>query len=75
MVMAYVLAFLKYVIYGSTVFFTGELEKSTDVLDILALRFLVSFVFIWLLKTMGVFKIKFSVREFFGKSKRKNAKN
>lgn len=73
MVMAYVLAFLKYVIYGSTVFFTGELEKSTDVLDILALRFLVSFVFIWLLKTMGVFKIKFSVREFFGKSKRKNA--
>ena len=42
----YVLAFLKNVIYGLSVFFTGSLVSSTDVLDVLALRFLLSwFVF------------------------------
>jgi len=59
----YILAFFKYVIYGSSVFFTGALEESTSVVDILALRFLMSFVFMWLLKTVGVLKIKFGVRE------------
>ena len=61
--MPYILAFLKYVIYGSTVFFTGELEATVSVTDILALRFLMSFVFMWLLKTLGVFKIKFGIKE------------
>lgn len=61
--MPYILAFLKYVIYGSTVFFTGELEATVSVTDILALRFLMSFVFMWLLKTLGVLKIKFGIKE------------
>ena len=61
--MPYILAFFKYVIYGSSVFFTGELEESVSVIDILALRFLMSFVFIWLLKTVGVLKIRFGIKE------------
>ena len=61
--MPYILAFLKYIIYGSTVFFTGELEATVSVTDILALRFLMSFVFMWLLKTLGVLKIKFGIKE------------
>ena len=61
--MPYILAFLKYVIYGSSVFFTGELEESVSVIDILALRFLMSFVFMWILKTVGVLKIKVGVKE------------
>ncbi len=61
--MPYILAFLKYVIYGSSVFFTGELEESVGVTDILALRFLMSFTFMWLLKAAGVLKINFGVKE------------
>ena len=61
--MPYIVAFLKYVIYGSTVFFTGELEETVSITDILALRFLMSFVFMWLLKMLGVFKINFGVKE------------
>ena len=39
----YLFAVLKNVIYGSTVFFTGTLSNTVDVLDILSLRFLLSF--------------------------------
>ena len=70
--MPYILAFLKYVIYGSTVFFTGELEATVSVTDILALRFLMSFVFMWLLKTLGVFKIKFGIKEVIRGSERRS---
>ena len=69
--MPYILAFLKYVIYGSTVFFTGELEKSVSVIDVLALRFLMSFVFLWLLKTTCILKIKFGAREILHKGERR----
>ena len=62
--MPYILAFFKYVIYGSSVFFTGELEETVSVIDILALRFLMSFVFMWILKTVGVLKIKVGIKEF-----------
>lgn len=68
--MAYILAFLKYVIYGTSVFFTSELESSTSVLDVLALRFLMSFVFLWLLKMTGIIKIKIGVKDFFVKNDR-----
>lgn len=68
--MAYILAFLKYVIYGTSVFFTSELESSTSVLDVLALRFLMSFVFLWLLKITGIIKIKIGVKDFFVKNDR-----
>ena len=70
--MPYILVFLKYVIYGSTVFFTGELEATVSVTDILALRFLMSFVFMWLLKTLGVFKIKFGIKEVIRGSERRS---
>ena len=68
--MAYILAFLKYVIYGTSVFFISELESSTSVLDVLALRFLMSFVFLWLLKMTGIIKIKIGVKDFFVKNDR-----
>ncbi len=72
-VIAYLFAVLKNVIYGTTVFFTGELTESVDVLDVLALRFLLSFVVMWLLKTLRVLRISVGVRDFFRKSPRSNA--
>ena len=64
------MAFLKYIIYGSSVFFTGELEKSTDILDILALRFLMSFVVMWILKITRAIKIDVGVKDFIKKNPR-----
>lgn len=49
-VFVYILAFLKNAIYGVSVFFTGKLVASTDVFDVLALRFLMSWVVFELLK-------------------------
>ena len=69
-ILPYILAFFKYVIYGSSVFFTSELEESCDVLDILALRFLMSFAFMWLLKVTGILKIKVGVKDFVKKNPR-----
>ena len=66
----YILAFLKNAIYGLSIFFTSSLTASTDVLDILALRFLMSFVVFWLLKVCGIFKIKLGVKDFFVKNER-----
>ena len=70
-VIAYIFAFLKNVIYGTTPFFTGALSESgTDVLDILALRFLMSLVVFWLLKVTRIVKINVSVCDFFKKNPR-----
>ena len=58
----YLFAVLKNVIYGSTIFFTSTLNKTTDVLDILALRFLLSFlVFTLFIKLKGI-KLNFSFK-------------
>ena len=46
-VIAYLFAILKNAVYGTTVFFTSELTQSTDVLDVLALRFLMSAMVFW----------------------------
>ena len=43
MVLAYLFTILKNDIYGASVFFTSSLSNSTDVLDLLSLRFLMSF--------------------------------
>ena len=40
--LAYLFALLKSVIYGTTYLFTGNLTETVDVLDVLALRFLLS---------------------------------
>ncbi len=68
--LAYFFALLKGIIYGSTVFFTGRLTESADVLDVLALRFLMSFVVMWLLKTARILKIEIGVKEFFVRNPR-----
>jgi len=59
----YLFAVLKNVVYGSSVFFTGELSETTDVLDILALRFLLSLAVMWLLKTVRILRIRVGLRD------------
>ncbi len=70
---AYLFAVLKNVIYGTTIFFTGALTESVDVLDVLALRFLMSFVVFWLFKVTRIVKINVSVKDFFVKNPRSGA--
>jgi drug/metabolite transporter (DMT)-like permease len=71
--LAYLFAVLKNAVYGTTVFFTSELTQSTDVLDVLALRFLMSAVIFWLLKVTRVCKIRVGVKDFFQKGARRSA--
>ena len=72
-VIAYLFAILKNAIYGTTVFFTGELTENVDVLDVLALRFLMSAVVFWLLKITHVCKIRVGIKDFFKKGERRSA--
>ncbi len=72
-VIAYLFAVLKNVVYGTTVFFTSELTESVDVLDVLALRFLLSFFVMWLLKTARVLRISVGVKDFSKKNPRRGA--
>lgn len=70
-VLAYIFTVLKNIIYGSTKFFTTGLNSSgVDFLDILALRFLMSFVILWLLKTTKVIKINVGVKDIFKPTER-----
>ena len=69
-ILPYLAVFFKCCIYGSTIYFTGNLTRSLDVLDVLALRFLLSFVLMFLLKKIGILKIKIGVRDFFVKNER-----
>lgn len=68
-ILAYLFAVLKNVVYGTTVFVTGSLTESTDVMDILALRFLMSFCVMWLLKTLRVIKVDVRLTDFFKKDR------
>ncbi|MBQ8371371.1 MAG: DMT family transporter [Clostridia bacterium] len=70
-ILAYILALVKYIIYGTSVLFTGGLTESVDVLDVLALRFLMSFVVLWLLKVCRVFKIRVGIKELLTPGKRR----
>lgn len=69
--LAYLFLILKSVIYGTTPFFTIELSKSCDTLDILALRFLLSFVVMWLLKTLKIIKIDVGARDLLLRTERR----
>lgn len=69
--MIYIFAFLKNVVYGTSIFFTQGLTKNVDVLDVLALRFLMSFAVLWVLKVTGVLKIKVGIRELCTKRHRR----
>lgn len=64
-----VFVIIKNTIYGLSVLFTGNLTESVDVLDVLALRFLMSFVVLFLLKTFKVIKINVGVRDIFSRKK------
>ena len=72
-VIAYLFAVLKNAVYGTTVFFTSELTQSTDVLDVLALRFLMSAAVFWILKATRVCKIGVGIKDFFVKGERRSA--
>ena len=69
--LAYVCIILKCVIYGSTIYFTSQLTQNVDVLDLLALRFLLTFVLLWALKVTGVLKIRVGIKDFFREHDRK----
>ncbi len=68
--LAYFCAVMKCVIYGSTIFFTSKLTENIDVLDLLALRFLLSFVCMWILKVTKIWKINVGIKDIFKKSER-----
>lgn len=67
--MAYLCAILKNVVYGTSVFFTGSLTASTDVWDVPALRFLLSFVVMWGLKMLHVLRIDVNASDLFRRGK------
>lgn len=62
---------IKNAIYGLSVFFTGNLTRTVDVLDVLALRFLLSFLVLFGLKLLGVVSIKVGIRDIVGRTERK----
>lgn len=70
--LAYIFIILKCVIYGTSVFFTGFLSENVDILDILALRFLISFIVLYLLKIFKIVKINVGVKDIFKKTERSN---
>ena len=59
---------LKGIIYGLSVLFTADLTNSLDVLDVLALRFLMSFVVLFLLKAFKVIKVNVGIKDIFCKT-------
>ena len=68
--LAYFFLLAKSIIYGSTPYFTGRLYDNCDVLDILALRFLLSLAAMWLLKTLKIIKVGVGIRTFVKKDNR-----
>ena len=59
---------LRNVIYGLSVYFIGSLVNSADVLDVLALRFLMAFVAFFVLKQLKVLDIQVGVKDIFRKT-------
>ncbi len=72
-IIPYLLAIFKNVVYGASVFFTSSLTASCDVLDVLALRFLLSFVVMWVLKITGILKINVGMKDVFARGNRSSA--
>lgn len=70
MFFVYLLALLKNTIYGLSVFFTGNLVSTTDVLDVLALRFLLSYIVFEFLKRTKILKINIGIKDYCGKTER-----
>ena len=71
MALAYFFTILKNTVYGTTNFFTkGLYANNIDATHILALRFLISFVVLFLLKTFKVVKINVGLKDVFKKTER-----
>ncbi len=69
--LAYLFVILKNTVYGTTNFFTKGLNSNNvDAIDILALRFLLSFVVLWLLKSFKILKIEIGLKDIFTKTDR-----
>jgi len=73
--LVFICCLIRNIIYGSSVLFTGRLTDSVDVFDVLALRFLMSFIVLWLLKSTKILNIKVGVKELFGKNNDSNRKS
>ena len=69
-ILAYLSAVGKCIVYGATPFFTGALSKNMDVLDLLSLRFLLSFVVFLILKNLRILKIELKIKDIFVKNDR-----
>lgn len=67
-ILAYLSAVGKCIIYGTTPFFTGALSKNMDVLDLLSLRFLLSFIVFLILKNLRILKIDLKIKDIFVKN-------
>ncbi len=67
-ILVYLFAVLKNVIYGLSIFFTGKLTANVDFLDVLALRYLMGAVVMWLLKSCKILRINVGVKDFFTKN-------
>ena len=67
--LAYLFLIIKNIIYGSSVYFTESLSESVDVLDILAIRFLISFFVLYCLKLLRIVKINVGIKDVFKKTK------
>lgn len=70
MIFGYLSIIFKNVIYGVSIYFTGNLTENVDVLDILALRFLLSFLCFFLLKSFKIIKIDIGLKDVFKKTNR-----
>ena len=66
--LAYFFTILKNIIYGASVYFTDLLSENVDVIDILAIRFLISFIVLYLLKSLKLVKIKVGIKDVFLKT-------
>lgn len=67
--LAYFFTILKNIIYGTSVYFTELLSKNVDVLDILAIRFLISSLMLYCLKLLKIVRINVSIKDIFRKTK------
>ena len=65
--LVFLCAVLKNAIYGLSVFFVGALTDNVDVLDVLALRYIISFAALTLLRAFKVIKIRVRFKDFFDK--------
>ena len=69
-ILMYILAFLKNIINGTSVYFIGYLVESCDVLDVLSLRFLLGWTVLEILKLTKVLKIEVGIKDCLGKTER-----